>query len=373
MDNNEIITKELELRKELAGEAGLETYKKNYLIEAGAGAGKTYTMVNRIINQLDKTGIEPEKIAAITFTEKATQEMLGRIVDELYKRLEDAKKAGNAKQAKKLRTLLDNVDQMQVSTIHSFCSKLLKTMPFYSPLGPDFENVEDDELATFMENFFNENIREDNNIFEEAIAVTGITYEDLKYNFANLCEVSAEIICKDLSLPEVRTEIDKTVAGFNDLAEIIWNRFVDEAGLQNVKNISSKTVQAILPQINKVAEMVEKRKKDEFVAAFKASINPMVQYKNITLDAFVRVLPGNLKDNNAAFAGMESDFRQLAFDVCMYPLKQLVIKYREEKCRQGKASSNDLLYFAKEMLHKHKEAREYFHNRYATIYVDEMQ
>ena len=62
---------EKSLRKELIGEVSDDTFRKNYLIEAGAGAGKTFILSNRIVNQILHDQASPDELVAITFTEKA--------------------------------------------------------------------------------------------------------------------------------------------------------------------------------------------------------------------------------------------------------------------------------------------------------------
>ena len=57
-------------------------------IEAGAGAGKTSLIVDRIIEQLKK-GTAPGNIAAITFTKKATGELYDRIAKKLTELTQD--------------------------------------------------------------------------------------------------------------------------------------------------------------------------------------------------------------------------------------------------------------------------------------------
>ena len=81
---------EMDLREELIGRKSQDTYKENYLVEAGAGAGKTFILTNRVITQLLSGAAKPEELAAITFTEKATQQLVDEIDRKLLERREEA-------------------------------------------------------------------------------------------------------------------------------------------------------------------------------------------------------------------------------------------------------------------------------------------
>ncbi|NMA96110.1 MAG: UvrD-helicase domain-containing protein, partial [Clostridiales bacterium] len=63
---------------------------KNFLVEAGAGSGKTYSLVSRMIS-LVKNGVSCENIVAITFTRKAAGELRERFQLELENAICDEK------------------------------------------------------------------------------------------------------------------------------------------------------------------------------------------------------------------------------------------------------------------------------------------
>lgn len=74
------------------------------LVLAGPGTGKTRTLVFRVAHLISKLGIAPENILAVTYTNKATEEMRAR-----------------------LRTMLpEAAAHLSVGTFHAFCIRLLR-------------------------------------------------------------------------------------------------------------------------------------------------------------------------------------------------------------------------------------------------------
>src|SRR3989338_2956566 len=89
----------------------IETFGKELCVSAGAGSGKTSVLVERFLYAVVKKKIDPERILAITFTEKAANEMKSRLVAEC--------------RARGLNDFRRKLETAYISTIHGFCSRLL--------------------------------------------------------------------------------------------------------------------------------------------------------------------------------------------------------------------------------------------------------
>lgn len=105
---------------------------KNIAVSAGAGSGKTRVLTNRYLKLLE-SGINIEEIVAITFTEKAALEMKERIRGAINEKLESS----SAQDKKKWHQSLDKLSRANISTIHSFCAKVIKENA--ASLGIDFK------------------------------------------------------------------------------------------------------------------------------------------------------------------------------------------------------------------------------------------
>jgi len=103
---------------------------KSVIISSPAGSGKTEKLARRYISLL-RSGVDVERILAITFTDKAAAEMKQRILRILREEDEDL-----------FKKLLDKMPLMRVSTIHSFCGTLLRRFSFEALIDPNYR-IED--------------------------------------------------------------------------------------------------------------------------------------------------------------------------------------------------------------------------------------
>lgn len=114
----------------------VEEIKSHLALGAGAGTGKTAVLTGRYLNILkngDLTkGRETEEILAITFTNKAADEMLGKIIKSLSE-----SDMGNYLEK----------GRFNISTIHSFCEKILRQYSLLLGIQSDFEILSEEQKA----------------------------------------------------------------------------------------------------------------------------------------------------------------------------------------------------------------------------------
>ena len=88
------------------------------VMSAGAGAGKTHTLIERLAAVIER-GLDDRRIVAITFTERAARDL-------------------TQKMRQRIPSLADAGDAVFVGTIHSFCLGLLRRFPLEAGLPPIF-------------------------------------------------------------------------------------------------------------------------------------------------------------------------------------------------------------------------------------------
>ncbi|NIO36503.1 UvrD-helicase domain-containing protein, partial [Candidatus Bathyarchaeota archaeon] len=107
------------------------------LVVAGPGSGKTLVLVMRALNILLQNLAKPEEMLICTFTEKAAFELRDRILEA----------------ARKLEYPGD-LSGLRLGTIHSICNEFLRRYRHHTPLGNNYEVLDDlTQLMFIFENF----------------------------------------------------------------------------------------------------------------------------------------------------------------------------------------------------------------------------
>ena len=136
--------------------------RRNVVIEAGAGTGKTTAIVAEVLKLLlgDET-LSPERIVLVTFTEKAAGEIADRIhqaLTELALRFDagddvtwpigsatplfDVPPGKRDDYRRACIAQLGRIESLRSQTIHSFCQSLLRQFPIEAGLDPQFTIIE---------------------------------------------------------------------------------------------------------------------------------------------------------------------------------------------------------------------------------------
>lgn len=120
---------------------------RNVVVIAGAGTGKTRTIIDRAVELLapaaaDVAPLSIQRMAAITFTRRAAGELRFRLRERLLRELETAARRAPHR-TEPLRAALGNLDAAFVGTIHGFADRLLRLRPVEADLSPSFTLIDD--------------------------------------------------------------------------------------------------------------------------------------------------------------------------------------------------------------------------------------
>src|SRR5271170_518767 len=102
----------------------------NVLVMAGAGTGKTHTLVERCLDCIVREGASLDEILVVTFTEAAATEMRRRLRRALEK--QSRENPGDSHCAGQLALF----DAAHIGTLHSFCFKLVREHFYELGLDP---------------------------------------------------------------------------------------------------------------------------------------------------------------------------------------------------------------------------------------------
>jgi len=132
-------------------QAAVDRAGDSLALTSGAGCGKTLVLARRFTTLLLAAGGEGEspfdRFVALTFTEKAAQEMAARVRAVLLDRLAAS---ANPAERQRLAEWVAELPGAHISTIHSFCASVLRRHAVEAGIDPDFAVCADDLLSQQM-------------------------------------------------------------------------------------------------------------------------------------------------------------------------------------------------------------------------------
>lgn len=121
----------------------VDTLDRGLFVEAGAGSGKTFTLVQRLVHALTpdpETGRayldDLDQVLIITFTNKAASEIRERVREEFVSR--------------GMHQAAFEVDRAWISTIHGMCERILRESALEAGIDPSFEVVQGHEQSYLL-------------------------------------------------------------------------------------------------------------------------------------------------------------------------------------------------------------------------------
>ncbi|HDG6972120.1 TPA: UvrD-helicase domain-containing protein, partial [Staphylococcus aureus] len=135
---------------------------QDVLVAAAAGSGKTAVLVERIIQKILRDGIDVDRLLVVTFTNLSAREMKHR-VDQ---RIQEASIADPANAHLKNQRI--KIHQAQISTLHSFCLKLIQQHYDVLNIDPNFRTSSEAENILLLEQTIDEVIEQHYDILDPA-------------------------------------------------------------------------------------------------------------------------------------------------------------------------------------------------------------
>ncbi len=341
---------------------------QTFLVEAGAGSGKTAGLVKRMVALLAEGRCEPQKMAAVTFTRKAA----GELKERFQVGIEERRRQESDRQVRvRLTEALEKIERIFTGTIHAFCARLLRERPIEAGIAPDFTEIEGLEEKMLEETAWEQYLVEvgaNNPQLLDRLDELDLSHRDLQKAFQELnLYPDVEIVKQQTNKPDF--------------------------------NAARKELDLFL---QKVGPMLRPDMPDKGWDGLQSKIRAALRWKtlfNLQDDRFFVRLLGRLdgsceltlirwhqdkaevKALKEQFAAYQEDFIKPALDAWLayrhYHLLEFIepaVKhYREMRIRENLLNYQDLLMLTAKLLRDNSEVRSYFQQAYTHLLVDEFQ
>lgn len=368
------------------------TFDRNVVVLAGAGTGKTTLLVNRLLHALLR---EPHpfrltEMLALTFTNKAANEMKGRLHEELQQLLRACQSMSLTGEAETVRLkkfqaqyglstdhikekvtiALHDLEKAHIATLHSFAAHVLRLFPLESGVDPNFQEDDGTQFSEIFSNAWNMWL-------DEALSEQGSNHiqwqkildvVDLKgiRNFASA-------LCDDLvSLPALKTQLDSDGHSPALKAWLHTNQQRISHLLQHYTHAKPRKIERMLEVAEHVFHLVER---EGWSGAGELSNEEKVLLSSTIGQAPKGWTPDNFQEARRVVQGahrlLKVDERFLSRVVHL--LEPFVQRVRRMYADKGWIRFDGLLVRVRDVLRDHPMVREQLKTDFQAIMVDEFQ
>ena len=357
----------------------------NFIVEAGAGTGKTYALVSRVIALVkagpEHGGARMEHIVAITFTETAAAELSERIRSRMEQLLDATHDDNDGDlllplsddERERVTVAIEELDQATIQTIHSFAGQLLRERPMDVGLPPGwlqldalaasqrFDEQWDSWLGWALGNGADVPAELQNTLRYLVSANIGIArwqgiarafserYEKLRADHAVQHYDLAPVVQQTLE------ELQELIAGCDDPSDRLYQQLAGAiATVEAVSQVADDPPAA--------AQVLEQGAPVDFA-------NSVGAQKNWTTNT--KAVRDNFRESGRAF---QETVRASALAILLRSLRtQFAVEYEAERKSDGVVTFTDLLVWARDILRDNAAARHHFQRKYSHILIDEFQ
>jgi ATP-dependent helicase/nuclease subunit A len=344
----------------------------NMLVEAGAGSGKTTSLVGRM-HALIVRGEPVERIAAVTFTRKAASELRERFQLRLEAELRLTNPDTDAWQ--RCDRALRDLDRAFLGTIHSFCARILREHPLGVALDPNFAEVSEDDWEQLTRGYWRRWLEQCNRRRDAALPelkALGVDprslydgfkavmmYQDVDFPLPDTpspdgapCRAKLEML---ISHARAMMPTEDPFGGPDNLMTLL--RTLEYARASTDWNRIDAFC-AALERVTKTAcTVVQKRWSDTTDGRAEAKL---------LAEDFLALLEGDI-------TALLTCWREHRYPAVMRFLKRAAAEFSDERHRTGQLGFEDLLMFCARLLRERPLVRDALGERYRHLLVDEFQ
>ncbi len=216
----------------------------NILVAAAAGSGKTAVLVERIINKIINEKIDIDNLLVVTFTNAAAAEMRERILNAIYKII-DNEEERDAETIQHLQRQITLLNKASICTIDSFCLDVIRNNFFEIEISPNFRIADTAEIDLLkqevLEILFEEKYENHDGDFEKLLQ-TYTSYRD----DTPLKDLILKIYTYIESNPFPLEWLDRQIEKFNrkdmkqDFSNTVWGKILLESMKEELEDNLNK-------------------------------------------------------------------------------------------------------------------------------------